>query len=560
MPETLRIDLRPFFAKFAETPAALKSTLPAPTAAATSTPPLPAVPKPIPQPSPPSNSRPGPAPAQMSTGRQKIEQRVGNVAVLRNGQPVPLTAADRQRAEQARQIGMQMGNPDPLAGVPGFDRAAGPGPADLPVQPPVARLRTPSNMTRETVEDEAFLDDPDGFFDNEDAAVQKWLANYYKKQQAGPAQPALEPAAAQPAQPSNPVVANTATPQPGQSAAQPNTTTNSPPLASQAATQPGVNGQKSPAQQPPVAAPAAPVAPAAPAGPYDHAKTMAVLQDPKTPPEERHASGRAFAQHLMSTNAVKPEDTAAARAMAEGNFTPESEAWLNQASDRFKQESATQNPSLLSSPKGYGQLVGMWDALGPMGQLAFGVGVPAAMISLLGGGGVMSLLGGLGIVGAGLGAAGTGMLGDTAQAEAGRFMGNMGNFLGAIPNEARNANIFDANSPKSKELEALVKKTYLTEGPEAAQKLIDAQTAQFAPLEKMYQMHPGLAHSMLMGMENGPKTRAEADALYQQVSGRVNEARQPDFLANKARQAVVDEVTGMANNAGNTIRGWFGQN
>jgi hypothetical protein len=465
MPETLRIDLRPFFAKFAETPAALKSTLPAPTAAVKSTPPSsPAAP-----------------------------------------QAAPLTGGDHVNY---------------WATIPGNKMQS------LPDGSPTLRVdaMNEANLPPEILE----------------------LKNTAKSKNV----PAQQPAP-------NPVVANTATPQPGQSAAQPNTTTNSPPLASQAATQPGVNGQKSPAQQPPVAAPAAPVAPAAPAGPYDHAKTMAVLQDPKTPPEERHASGRAFAQHLMATNAVKPEDTAAARAMAEGNFTPESEAWLNQASDRFKQESATQNPSLLSSPKGYGQLVGMWDALGPMGQLAFGVGVPAAMISLLGGGGVMSLLGGLGIVGAGLGAAGTGMLGDTAQAEAGRFMGNMGNFLGAIPNEARNANIFDPNSASSKDFENKVRNTYMTwgQGQAEAQKLIDQQTAQFAPLEKMYQMHPGFAHSMLMGMENGPKTREEAEALYQQVSGRVNAARQPDFLANKAREAARQAAADGFDNAGKAIAG-----
>lgn len=351
-----------------------------------------------------------------------------------------------------------------------------------------------------------------------------------------------------PPPPASPVVANSATPPPGQPVSQPHTTQNTPPLASPQATQPGTHGQPSPAQQPPTAQPAA----------YNHEQTLAALQNPQTTPEERHAHGQAFAQHLVATGAVKPEDIAKARDMAAGNFTPESEAWLNQASGRFKQEMATQHPSLLSSPQGYGKLVGMWDALGPMGQLAFGVGVPAAMIHLLGGGGLMSLLGGLGIAAAGLGAAGTGMLGDAAQAEAGRFMGNMGNFLGYIPNEARNANIFDENSPKAKALEARIKETYLKEGPEAAQKLIDAQTAQFAPLERLHQIHPGLAYGHLMGMENGPKTQAEAEALYRQVSQRVNDARQPDFLANKARQAVIDQVTGSANNAVNAVRGWFG--
>jgi hypothetical protein len=163
-------------------------------------------------------------------------------------------------------------------------------------------------------------------------------------------------------------------------------------------------------------------------------------------------------------------------------------------------------------------------------------GVPAAMIGLLGGGGLSMILGGLGLGAMGLAGAGMGMFGAGGQARVGKLMGDAGNFFGVIPDEARDAANLAPDSPAAKAFEKQVAQTYMSKGQTEAQKLIDSRTAQFKPLEQMYSASPDAAYSYLMGMNNGPKTREEAEALYQQLAGQAAAARDPQFLSRKIEE------------------------
>ena len=178
--------------------------------------------------------------------------------------------------------------------------------------------------------------------------------------------------------------------------------------------------------------------------------------------------------------------------------------------------------------------------------LGLGGGLIGILSSLFGDTGMAGgLLGMLGLaVGGAAGAAG-GVFGNQAQAATGKMMGDVGNFMGMIPNEARDANNFRPGSAASKAFEAKVQNTLFTEGPAAAQKMVDARTAQFAPLEQAYAQSPSLAHTYLMGTENGPKTPEEAEALYQQMLGQVTQARALSKNTTAARGAI--------NNAGAAV-------
>jgi hypothetical protein len=87
------------------------------------------------------------------------------------------------------------------------------------------------------------------------------------------------------------------------------------------------------------------------------------------------------------------------------------------AQERIAQETGPENPrdwaTWTSDIATWAQQT--WDSLGPMGQLAFGIGLPLGVIGLLGGGlgGVLTAV--LGFGAAGFAAANSGMLGETAQ-------------------------------------------------------------------------------------------------------------------------------------------------
>lgn len=107
-----------------------------------------------------------------------------------------------------------------------------------------------------------------------------------------------------------------------------------------------------------------------------------------------------------------PEDAAALVENSEGSSI-----------ERLAQERAQENPPPTDNPRDWGQwfeetmswATEAWNNLGFVGKLAFGLGMPLGVIGLLGGGlsGVLTAALGFGV--AGLAAAGSGALGETAQ-------------------------------------------------------------------------------------------------------------------------------------------------
>lgn len=144
--------------------------------------------------------------------------------------------------------------------------------------------------------------------------------------------------------------------------------------------------------------------------------------------------------------ALEPADTAGANDVLAGKMdTPAAkqfvETKLGPTGETYKQNivqtELANNPDKANDAGFFGQVQGMaaqaWNSIGPMGQLAMAFGVPAAMIGLMGGGGITSLLGGLGIGALGLGAAGMGMFGQGAQNSVADMAYDVGSFLGAMP-------------------------------------------------------------------------------------------------------------------------------
>jgi hypothetical protein len=245
------------------------------------------------------------------------------------------------------------------------------------------------------------------------------------------------------------------------------------------------------------------------------------------------------------------DDLAAANAIANGDFkSPQAQRFMQEkmgpAGDKFRAEYAQRqladSPELANDPGFFGQVQGMasqaWEGMGPMGQLAFTFGAPMALIGLLGGGGLMSLLGGLGIGALGVGAAGMGVFGDQARAGVGRMMGDAANFFGMIPDEARTMDSFSesAVAATKKRIIDAMRAAKPGEGANVGQSMIDAERAKFNPLRDLYESNPAAAHTYLMGLRGAgaPKTPDEAEALYQKLLSRYNETGADNYLYEQA--------------------------
>jgi hypothetical protein len=140
-------------------------------------------------------------------------------------------------------------------------------------------------------------------------------------------------------------------------------------------------------------------------------------------------------------------DTPAAKAFIDQRLGPAGDEYMKQ----FVQQEIANSPEATQNPGMFGEIQSMaqnaWQGMGPMGQLAFTFGVPMALIGLLGGGGLTSLLGGLGIGALGLGAAGMGMFGEGAQKGVGDLTYNVGSFLGMIPEGKQDLSTLMADDP-----------------------------------------------------------------------------------------------------------------
>lgn len=158
--------------------------------------------------------------------------------------------------------------------------------------------------------------------------------------------------------------------------------------------------------------------------------------------------------------ALSTEDTTGANDVLAGNMdSPAAQQFiatkLGPTGESYKQSIVQQElakqPEKANDPGFFGQVQGMasqmWNSMGPMGQLAMTFGLPAALIGLMGGGGLTSLLGGLGIGALGLGAAGMGLFGEGAQKGVGDLSYNVGTFLGMIPSGKQDLSTLMSDDP-----------------------------------------------------------------------------------------------------------------
>jgi len=285
-----------------------------------------------------------------------------------------------------------------------------------------------------------------------------------------------------------------------------------------------------------------------------YARALTPLTEAKTPEQKAEVEKTLVPQLAEQVkNTTPPEKVQAVQAVAQDPNSPEARKAIEEGRNTFATEQAGGDQTKLQDPEFFGSVMGMWNGLGAPGQMAFMLGVPMALIGLLSGDGLTGLLGGLGIGGLGIAGAAGGMFGNQAQAATGKMLGDMGNFFGMIPDEARDAKNLMPGSDASKKFETEVAKAFKAQGPEAAQKLIDARTAQFQPLEQMHKLNPQFAHSFLMGMQNGPQSPEEAQKLYEQLNAQVAQARDPNFLRNKA----TDMATQQVQRAQNMVPEWM---
>jgi hypothetical protein len=313
------------------------------------------------------------------------------------------------------------------------------------------------------------------------------------------------------------------------------------------------------------------------------------LRDPNLDDEGRRlAAGKLVSSKMAGISA---EDRAMLQAIANGETGDHVRAFLARGFDKFQQEQTAEavktNPEIATNPEAFGSFMGqmqdMWEGLGPTGQIASMIGIPAATFGLMGGNGMSAILGGLGLGALGIGAGAMGYLGEGTQAHMGKALGEVGNFFGVISDDSRNADLLgEAGQGAAKQRVTDAVTGALTEGGDvqaalaAGQAALNAERAKFEPLRQAYQTNPELAYSYLMGMRgNAPKTREQAKALFDQLNSQYTQSGQAGYLeqqiqaqlAQRAAQAVnsgVQAVTGALENPGaavdgavNAVRGWL---
>jgi len=223
-------------------------------------------------------------------------------------------------------------------------------------------------------------------------------------------------AAATPAQPVVPPVAQ----QPAATAEQPPAPAVQPAAAVQPTAQPGA--------QPP--------APAEAAKP-DYTQQWAAAKTPE-------AQKKVIQDLAASLPAVSEDHAIGAKDVAAGNLNTDAarkfiDEKLGPVGDEYIKSITAQNPS---DPTLYGKAQGMWNsavnAIGHEGMAALGLGVPLALLGMMGGSGIATLLGVLGIGAAGLFGAANGAFGEDSQRMMGQGIDTVGRMMGMnIPEGAQ---------------------------------------------------------------------------------------------------------------------------
>jgi hypothetical protein len=171
----------------------------------------------------------------------------------------------------------------------------------------------------------------------------------------------------------------------------------------------------------------------------------ATFKLPDSAPPEAHAQVEAGTKQVQ---ALPDEDKATAVAAVQNPAGPEAETLRQRGAQNALNEAASDpRTPPPSNPAQYGEwvngVVGNFQKMDGMSQLAMGLGLGAGLLGLLGAfdeeGGVGGfLLAALGLGAAGLGAAGSGMLGNDAQQMVGSGMRSVANMFGAKMPERAN--------------------------------------------------------------------------------------------------------------------------
>ena len=158
------------------------------------------------------------------------------------------------------------------------------------------------------------------------------------------------------------------------------------------------------------------------------------LQGAKTPEEKEQVEKQVVpnvVEHVKAS--TTPEKLNQASTVVKNPESPEAQQAIATAGSDFAKQQAGGDPNKLQDPGFFGKAMGMWSDMGPMGQAAFMIGVPAALIGLLSGNALTGILGGLGIGALGIGAAATGMFGEDAQNSVTDGLFDLGQATGMIP-------------------------------------------------------------------------------------------------------------------------------
>lgn len=268
-----------------------------------------------------------------------------------------------------------------------------------------------------------------------------------------------------------------------------------------------------------------------------------------------HAAANATPEGVNRAKAIAAGGEAGAAAAAQGADT-----FTKQQVDEAV---ANAPPEVKQDPTSFGAFVGqvsdqaqqMWNSFGPMGQAAFMIGVPAALIGLLSGDGLMGILGGLGIGALGIGAGAMGMFGEGAQRGMGQMLGSLAETAGIISPEMRDSGALSpAAAAASRERIGSILES---QGADAAQQALNAERAKFEQLQGIHNINPELAHTYLMGMRGdyAPKTREEAASVYDRLAKQYAETGQKDYLLSQARPLVAQRVAGAQSAVPAGVRG-----
>lgn len=414
--------------------------------------------------------------------------------------------------------------------------------------------------------------------------VDNWIANNGVLPQQDTATPADAPLEAPVAQPSAgsapPTSAAPASVTPPVTSAGPVEPVGPPSLTGPEATTPNPAGGASPAQQPPVTAPAPEPAPAQPqpadaavtppvgtdvappvsthAGPADalFADIMPKLNDDKIPvPERQQMAMTVVNKHVQGSPQLLQgmQDIHAGR-----NDTPAAKVFQSQIDNAKNQmikaefEKLKQiNPGAdFSNPRTYAGFVSQaantattkFNEMPMEHKMLTGLGLGGGLIgilsSLFGGGGMAGgLLGMLGLAAGGMAGAAGGMFGDQARTQTGRMMNDAASFFGVadVPTAEQLGTAGEAQTKQ--QIQNAMNQTGENGqrgGWGAGQKIIDARRAQ---ADKLFQMPRAMAITSLMGLrgEGTPTTEAAAGTMLDGLAQRRQAAGQQDFLRTSAR-------------------------